>query len=106
MVRRISKLPQFEDSTDRALFKSSDGSGARNSTIADGFSGKFNASHVLLAACGREQVAREDSKQGIFTSRLMQVFRDDDINKLTYTSLIHKMNAKMPKEYVFALLRR
>lgn len=92
LIRRISNPPPFKNSTDKELWEH----GTRGGGSADGFSGKFHASHVLLAACGRDQFAREHplTKQGFFTYSLMQVLNGNDINTLTYTSLIHKM--RMP----------
>jgi hypothetical protein len=68
-----------------------------------GRSGKFDTSHVLLAACGRNQKAHEHpvTKRGLFTSSLMTVLRGNDINTLTYTSLIDKM--EMPKWCAFPI---
>ena len=65
----------------------------RSGNITDSFSGKFHSSYVLLAACGRDQKAREHpvTKEGLFTSNLMKVLRANDINTLTYTSLIDRM---------------
>ena len=107
-IRRILDPPPFKNDTDQELFKSSgsDTKGTRGIGIADGFAGTFDASHVLLAACGSDQVAREDSitKQGIFTYCFLKILGDEDINTLTYTSLIHKMNLKMPQSYVFATI--
>jgi hypothetical protein len=96
-IRRISNPPQFKDSTDKEIWSR----GTRGGDIAYGFSGKCHASHVLLAACGSEQDAREHpvTKKGIFTNVLMNILRKSDINSLTYTSLIHKMD--MPWWCVF-----
>ncbi|KAF8809408.1 hypothetical protein BYT27DRAFT_7187712 [Phlegmacium glaucopus] len=92
VIRRISNPPQIKNSTDQELWSH----GTRSGNISDGFYGKFNASHVLLAACGRDQLAHEHPKikHGFFTSSLMKVLGGNDINTLTYTSLMHKM--KMP----------
>ena len=69
-------------------------SGERSCIIANGFSGTS-----VLAACGREQKAYEDANGGVFTSHLIETLIND-FHTLTYTSLVHKMNLKMPKEYV------
>ena len=92
LIRQIFNPPQIKNNTDKELWSH----GARGGNIADGFCGKFHTSHVLLAACGRDQFAIEhpELKRGIFTWSLMQVLTKNDINTLTYTSLIHKM--RMP----------
>jgi hypothetical protein len=105
-IRQISP-PPFEHDTYQDLFNlPSNASGERSSNIPVGFSGTHNESHVLLAACGQEQKAREDKNRGVFTSRLMEILTDgsENISTLTYTSLIDKINLKMPELYVFAIL--
>jgi hypothetical protein len=44
---------------------------------AEGFGGKFQDSHVLLSACGKEQTAREKNRSGIFTNALMKVLEEE-----------------------------
>ncbi|KAJ3500507.1 hypothetical protein NLJ89_g9765 [Agrocybe chaxingu] len=70
--------------------------GARGGTVPEGFADRFHESHVLLAACGREESAREDprTKRGLFTSSLLKVLNNQDMPTLTYTSLMHRL--KMP----------
>ncbi|KAF8153270.1 caspase domain-containing protein [Crassisporium funariophilum] len=93
VARQISNPPPLNPNADRAIWSR----GTRSGGIADGFSGKFHASHILLAACGRDQFAREDprTKRGLFTYSLLKVLESNSIEDLTYTSLMHKM--KMPK---------
>ena len=97
VIRRISNPPQIENNTDEEIWSHS----TRGGKLSDSFCGMLNASHVLLAACGRDQYAREnwDIMHGTFTDSLMKVLNENDINTLTYTSLIHKM--EMPEWYVF-----
>ncbi|KAG6901493.1 hypothetical protein C0995_011171 [Termitomyces sp. Mi166 len=45
-------------------------------------------SHVLLAACKHDQLAIESKGNGHFTRALLNVLEDQDITKLTYTTLI------------------
>lgn len=61
---------------------------------------KNSKSHVLLAACGRENFALEDpkTKRGLFTHYLLKVLEREDIGNLTYVSLMHKL--KMPERWV------
>ncbi|KAK0457436.1 caspase domain-containing protein [Desarmillaria tabescens] len=41
-----------------------------------GFSSSFWGSHILLAACGHNQAAREKDKKGIFTTTLLSALRE------------------------------
>ncbi|TFK31409.1 caspase domain-containing protein [Crucibulum laeve] len=90
--RRITNAPRMPAGCDRRIW--SRGSGTRSIGVAQGFSGKFHASHVLLAACGRDQSAYEDPKtgSGLFTQALLKILGGHDIEDLTYTSLMHKLN--------------
>ncbi|RDB28119.1 putative WD repeat-containing protein C2E1P5.05 [Hypsizygus marmoreus] len=66
----------------------------RGVAVAKGFSGKHNASHVLLAACGREQFAYEHprTKGGLFTASLLKTLSTSNLDSLTYTSLMDQLN--------------
>ena len=101
-VRQAFNPPSIENDIDRDLYEplNLNSNGERSCTIANGFSGTF----VLLAACGREQKAYEDANRGVFTSCLIEILTNEDIHTLTYTSLVHKMNLKMSKQYVSAIL--
>ncbi|TFK31705.1 hypothetical protein BDQ12DRAFT_701476 [Crucibulum laeve] len=70
------------------------GKRVRSGGFSVGFSGKFHASHVLLAACGRAQSAWEHSGtgKGLFTKTLLEVLESHDIDDLTYTSLMHLLD--------------
>lgn len=61
------------------------------------------SSYVVLAACGRNEVASENrhAKCGLFTHHLLKVLEDEDIKSLTYGSLMHKLD--MPVGYAFIL---
>ena len=93
LIRRILDPPGIENNTDEKIWSH----GTRGGKFADGFCGKFHGSHVLLAACGRDRSALENLniRHGTFTYSLMKVLNENDINTLTYTSLIHKM--EMPE---------
>ncbi|KAF9003400.1 caspase domain-containing protein [Cyathus striatus] len=67
--------------------------GTRSATVAQGFSGKYHASHVLLAACGRQQFANENTvtRRGVFTYALLEILNNSNLTDLTYTSLMHKL---------------
>ncbi|KAJ3555586.1 hypothetical protein NP233_g12173 [Leucocoprinus birnbaumii] len=89
--RYIPSPPLLPHDYDReimaSLSRSTSGEG-----IARGFSGKNLSSHVLLAACGKEQFAHEHPKKpnGVFSYALMRVLDNPkiDIRSLTYTSLM------------------
>ena len=62
----------------------------RGTSLAVGFQGKYRQSHVLLAACGRDESAFEYQRiGGFFTWALMKSLTELDIRNLTYTSLMH-----------------
>ncbi|KAK0192632.1 caspase domain-containing protein [Armillaria mellea] len=74
-------------------------SGSRKSsqsTSTTNFSGSFWDSHILLAACGRNQKAWETQKKGIFTHSLLQAVRETPEAYLTYRSLMLRFGDKMP----------
>jgi hypothetical protein len=64
-----------------------------------GFGGKFQDSHVLLAACGRERFAFENEGRGLFTTALLSTFASINLRTTTYTSLMDRL--KMPKWCAF-----
>ncbi|KAH7921902.1 hypothetical protein BV22DRAFT_1038069 [Leucogyrophana mollusca] len=55
-----------------------------------GFAQSGLLSHVLLAACGADEFAREEDKRGIFTSALIEVLKVG-VNKLTYAELLQQL---------------
>jgi hypothetical protein len=46
------------------------------------------SSHVLLAACAKDQQAREKEKRGLFTQELVRLLREGDFDRQTYDGLI------------------
>jgi len=46
------------------------------------------ASHVLLAACGEREKAREEDNHGVFTKRLVAQLRKYGLTSLSYVDLI------------------
>ena len=48
-------------------------------------------SHVLLAACGSEESALEQSSKGVFTQKLLDTLTTYEIDKLTYADLLQRM---------------
>ena len=71
-------------------FESSQSSG-RGTEVNAGFAQHGLRSHVLLAACGSEELALEYKSRGLFTQRLLEALTTFEIDKLTYTGLIQRM---------------
>jgi hypothetical protein len=94
VIRQISDPPKLKPTSDHRIWSRE----VRGGGIAAGFSGKFHASHVLLAACGRDQFAFESPQdhRGLFTMSLMKVLKTEEFNTLTYVSLMHKI--RMPSK--------
>ena len=46
---------------------------------------------MLLAACGVNELAREENGQGNFTSALLELLREREANSLTYNSVLQKI---------------
>ena len=44
-------------------------------------------SHVLIAACGESELAREADGRGAFTTEFLKLFRRFPINALTYRDI-------------------
>ena len=88
--RQIYNAPPINSSIDKKYLQMN--------TVPMEHSRRFRASHVLLAACGREQLAWEDptTKSGIFTDHLLKILAGDDLETLTYRSLMDKLS--MPKK--------
>ena len=62
-----------------------------NQSPAKGFLNSGLGSHVLLAACGAKEEARDSAQGGAFTSALLQTLETVGHNKVTYTELIHRL---------------
>jgi hypothetical protein len=59
---------------------------------ADGFASCSEGSHVLLAACGPQELAREKDGRGVFTKALLDALCEhEDIGNLTYEDLLTKI---------------
>ncbi len=61
---------------------------ARASLVAKGFETTGLLSHVLLSACKHGQEAGERDGHGIFTSALLSLLRESQVDKLTYRDMI------------------
>ncbi|KAF8056952.1 caspase domain-containing protein, partial [Lyophyllum atratum] len=88
--RQLFNAPSIPPNCDEKILSKDS---TRGAAVAQGFSGKHHASHVLLAACGRQQVAYEDPRtnSGIFTSGLLRTLSALNVNDLTYTNLMHRL---------------
>jgi hypothetical protein len=76
--------------------------GTRASSTAAGFARKGLNSHVLLAACTQKEQAREQSGRGNFTKAILQTIEAIGADKLTYASLLERMD-KIPA-YVYYII--
>jgi hypothetical protein len=76
--------------------------GTRASSTAVGFARKGLNSHVLLAACTQKEQAREQSGRGNFTKAILQTIEAIGADKLTYASLLERMD-KIPA-YVYNMI--
>ena len=94
----ILNPPQIKNNTNVEIWSHS----TRGGKLSESFHGMLNASHVLLATCGCDQYACKylDIMHGIFTYNLMKVLNENDINTLTYTSLIDKIKM-LEESYIF-----
>lgn len=68
-------------------------SGGRSTQIAPGFLQSGLMSHVLLAACGAKELAKEGKGRGVFTEAFLEVLAAVGADKVTYTDLIKQMHA-------------
>ncbi|CCM00516.1 uncharacterized protein FIBRA_02550 [Fibroporia radiculosa] len=60
--------------------------------ISAGFAHSGLRSHVLLAACGAEERAREERARGLFTKALIDALISYGTDKLTYADVIKRMS--------------
>ncbi|KIJ56327.1 hypothetical protein M422DRAFT_239548 [Sphaerobolus stellatus SS14] len=77
----------------------SDGATHRGISFPTGFLHKGIRSHMLLAACGAKEVAREDSvlARGKFTTALLKLLREIPADRLTYATVLERME-KIPNQ--------
>ena len=67
--------------------------GERSASIVPGFAHSGLRSHVLLAACGSGEKAKEDQERGYFTRTLLSTLRSVDADQVTYEDLLKRMPA-------------
>jgi hypothetical protein len=65
--------------------------GIRGTSIAAGFLKSGLRSHVLLAACGADEEAKEENGRGYFTKRLLDTLEAVGADKVTYADLIQRI---------------
>jgi hypothetical protein len=65
--------------------------GHRSTSIAPGFLRSGLRSHVLLAACGAEENAKEELGRGYFTKRLLATLEAVGADKVTYADLVQQI---------------
>jgi hypothetical protein len=89
-MRQIHNPPPIMPKVDERIWSRSRGA----NRVGDDLSGKHSASHVLVAACGRDQFAYEKKglNHGEFTYALLKVLYNEDIRNLTYTALMQKLS--------------
>ncbi|KAH6910781.1 hypothetical protein BKA70DRAFT_1424439 [Coprinopsis sp. MPI-PUGE-AT-0042] len=96
IARRIQRPPPLSARVDKSIYASADDRAARLSlNPAGGFTGHFQDSHVLMAACGREQFAYEKDGSGLFTQRLIFALETCGVLTTTYDGLLPRLS--MPK---------
>ena len=67
--------------------------GQRGSTIPSGFLQTGLRSHVLLAACGAEETAKEQKGRGAFTKALLDALNAVSVDTISYADLLQRMHA-------------
>ena len=58
---------------------------------AKGFEESGMHSHVLLAACKSGQTAKERSQRGAFTYSLLELLKEEGVDRLSYMDLITRL---------------
>lgn len=67
-------------------------SGDRGTNIPPGFLQTGLRSHVLLAACGAKERAKEEHGRGAFTKAILDVLHTVSVDTLTYTDLLQRIH--------------
>ncbi len=80
---------QIPDGLDREIIKES---------MGDELPPKLGAcsSHILLAACRKDEFAREQANKGRFTTALLRKLAEVDLKTTTYPQLMDKL-PRLPK---------
>ena len=67
-------------------------SGDRGTDISPGFLQTGLRSHVLLAACGAKERAKEKNGRGAFTKAVLDVLNAVSANTVTYVDVLQRMH--------------
>ncbi|KIJ46649.1 hypothetical protein M422DRAFT_778362 [Sphaerobolus stellatus SS14] len=59
------------------------------------FYDKGTRSHMLLAACSKDELAREENGRGNFTRALLNLLRTSNVRDLTYACLLRRIEIKL-----------
>lgn len=95
-MARVAELPyELPANLDKDIYSEENG---RSMVTSSGFLERNLRSHVLLAACGSEELAYENIrlKRGAFTSAFIQTLIDVSIDKLTYRGFMDRL-PNLPK---------
>ncbi|KAH7921890.1 hypothetical protein BV22DRAFT_1131900 [Leucogyrophana mollusca] len=90
LVRGIEIKEAPADDLDQDIWGAVEAKNDRAIAPATGFAQSGLLSHVLLAACGADELAREENKQGVFTSALIEALKFG-AHKLTYAELLQRL---------------
>ncbi|QRV92055.1 ICE-like protease (caspase) p20 domain protein [Ceratobasidium sp. AG-Ba] len=83
-------LPPLSSNVDEAILGQTSALG-RSSAIPTGFAHRALRSHVLLAACGSNEVAWERDGRGEFTSALLSILGVPHLNQMSYSELMDSL---------------
>ncbi|THV02695.1 hypothetical protein K435DRAFT_792310 [Dendrothele bispora CBS 962.96] len=76
------------------VLQSDSESGTRASAVAKGYEKSGLRSHVLLAACMRGETAKEWGRRGVFTTQLLELLKEEGVDRLTYKDVITRLHLK------------
>lgn len=91
LVRSIELEEPLPPELDRDVWRTDSDLAPRGTAIAAGYGYTGLRSHVLLAACGSAEFAREQQGRGWFTKALLDVLYTVGADKLTYTDLMKRL---------------
>lgn len=86
MVRQIFDPPAITADCDNNLWSEH----FRGSSGPPRFT-KTSGTHIFLAACGVNQSAVETANGGLFTTQLLRILENTNLNELSYSSLMHRL---------------
>ncbi|KAG8679082.1 hypothetical protein FRC09_019273 [Ceratobasidium sp. 395] len=98
------ELPPLPADVDQELFQTA--TQTRHAFISKGFANQDLRSHVLLAACGSEELAYETDGIGDFTAALLKTLKQFGADKTTYKGCIERLPTLLRSvEYIVHSLR-